>query len=185
MKTQLKRLVFFEKLRVDSVENLSIFAKIKGVTVGEANYDTLPFNQRMAFITLSGRECRMVFKLHFSENIAKPIFAKIAPITGLLAETTTSHAAKEYCNIMAGAIRNLGQNYELSLSHTLPIVLLGFNEFIFRESSYNDVYDTWRLLYADGFMDCSIQVRLPNAELMARLDTDIKEKLEIKRVELL
>lgn len=152
MKTQVKPKTldlaprFWELSRNVALDRFALSASKPTARIEElADWDRLTYGSKMSLITAAGKDFKFVFKVHFFPKK----FTKVA--SDFNSMKLVLDFFREYCNLVAGAIKEVLMAKGLICGISLPIVTSGDDEMIFSDKIKTErVYDYFRI-HVDGF----------------------------------
>jgi hypothetical protein len=116
---------FQTAIRLSAVERLKYLCGVE-VRVGDMEQPSIPiFGSDLSVITIAGKDLRILFKVHYRMNRILRHFG-----SGKTAGQCVDFF-NEYCNLWAGAIKQVLLSEHLICGISLPTALPGFDEFIF------------------------------------------------------
>ena len=102
-------------------------------------WDAMSYGSSMAIILVAGKDFKLFLKAHFHPKKSAMTFAKGRTKTQIL------DFYREYCNLIAGAIKHALLSQNLVCGISLPTIVSGYDELIFsdkfRADRYYDYFD--------------------------------------------
>jgi CheY-specific phosphatase CheX len=119
------------------------------------------FGQKIANIVIAGPELRLIFKIHFTDELGKSFFQKVLKLAN-----STSQSVEDYflesCNLLAGRIKQLLSDKNTNVGISIPIKTKGFDDLFFNLAAQNAFCTEWHwdLAVQELSIHCSLFVEL-------------------------
>ncbi len=142
-------------IRNKSLNSLSAITKNNKTEIEETNSPQAVCSHWMSLITIAGNEIKVTFKTQFTTSTAKH-FASLGRENKLISNTNSRDFIREYCNIMAGRLKQTFAKNQITTSISLPILCRGFDDLFFTASDRSGTpTDRWKLRNNDFVLHCS------------------------------
>ena len=149
---QLKSLI-----RKKSILAMTAATKKDELQVIEVPTDDKVMGHWMSVISVSGEQLHITFKVQFSIDMARMYAMQtFKNLTGEISDSHSKDFIREYCNMVAGYVKNTLIHNSISVGVSLPLLCRGFDDLFFdlpaREHSG---IDHWKLAHGDNFICCA------------------------------
>ena len=157
---------FWELCRNAAITRFTTLVPQSTPTISDrADWDALTFGSSTSVILLAGKDVKIVFKAHYHSGKSAKSFGNN------LSKNQIDDLYREYCNLVAGAVKQGLLAHRLVCGISLPIVLSGHTEAIFSDK-----------IRPDRLIDC-FDVRLQNFQFTVTVSADATSEsvLEVMR----
>jgi hypothetical protein len=143
------------------------------------------YGQWNALILVYSQELKGTFKLHFGQD-------KLAKKLGMSLDdpqlkSVINDFIKEYSNLMAGALQQIFEAYEIKVGISLPLITRNLDRYF--EKPHKEIVETlvWQITCGDVKITCEFQLEVFGQESKDRLkeEPQVELKLENGQVEFL
>lgn len=156
-------------IRTTSANALEAMAQKSGVTIQEISDDRKILGHWMSLISISGDQLHITFKVQFSISMARA-FAE-SELKNEAGEISNSHSkdfVREFCNLLAGTIKNKLSQNNINVGISLPLLSRGFDDLFFSEiNSTSQGLDRWKLAHQNSEIFC-----ISDTEIINQFDLD-------------
>ncbi len=143
-------------IRSTSAGALEAMAQKPGVSLQEISADKKIFGHWMSLISISGDQLHITFKVQFSVAMARAYAGN--GVQENSHEISNSHSKdfiREYCNLLAGIIKNKLAENDIIVGISLPLLSRGFDNLFFTTTDPSgSSVDRWKLAYKDLEIFC-------------------------------
>lgn len=164
---QLKSLV-----RRKSVAALIAFAKKDDLQILEVPSDDKVMGHWMSIISVSGEQLHLTFKVQFSVNSARNYASQsFENPSDTISSSHSKDFIREYCNMVAGYIKNTLIHNSVSVGVSLPLLCRGFDDLFFDPPVRSrSGIDRWKLAHDGNAINCASVIEV--AEHLSFTDFD-------------
>ncbi len=144
-------------IRKKSVLALTAVAKKDELQVIEVPAEDKVMGHWMSVISVSGEQLHITFKVQFSIDMARTY--AMQTFKNLTSEISNSHSKdfiREYCNMVAGYIKNALIHNSISVGVSLPLLCRGFDDLFFDlpARAFSGI-DRWKLAHNGNIINCA------------------------------
>ena len=115
----------FRSFSVKRFEAVSGLGQIS--IIERSKWDEFCYGSRLAMITIAGLNFQVMIKVHFDPQTCLQAFSSDRTIRWF------EDCLREYCNLLAGAIKKVFQSHDILCGISLPIVTAGYDEIFFSD----------------------------------------------------
>ncbi|MBC7456713.1 MAG: hypothetical protein H7235_00425 [Bdellovibrionaceae bacterium] len=153
-------------IRKKSHTSLASVTRSNDIQIEDSDLNQAVCSHWMALITVIGNDIKITFKIQFTTETAK-YFATIARENKELSNANSRDFIREYCNVVAGALKHTLTKNDYLTSISLPILCRGFDDLFFTASDRSGTpTDRWQLkninyvLHLSSFVETSSQIKI-------------------------
>lgn len=164
---QIKKLI-----RQKSILGLEAMCKKQGLQIKDISSDDKVLGHWMSVITVSGYKIHITFKVQFSIKTANS-FSKhtYKHVKETVSNSQNKDFMREFCNMVAGYIKNTLINNDLAVGVSLPLLCRGFDNFFFDPPVHvTSGKDCWKLFELDNNIYCSSVIDIADDLVIDSLD---------------
>lgn len=115
-----------------SVVKLSQYSKISEITLGKAQNLRKVFGHWLSLVMISSKEITIAFKVHFMSSSARVLAgSSVGADPNDVPVSEANDFMQEYCNLVAGTVKNCLSEQGVQLGISLPFLVRGFEELFF------------------------------------------------------
>lgn len=165
---QLKTLI-----RQKSVLGLEAMSKKQGLQVESISQDDKVLGHWLSAISVSGDKIHITFKVQFAIKTANT-FSKhtFQHVKDGVSNSQNKDFMREFCNMVAGYVKNTLINNNLVVGVSLPLLCRGFDNFFFEPPSHSrSGKDCWKLFENENNVYCSSVIELAD-DIKLNIDND-------------
>lgn len=143
-------------VRTTSCSALEAMSQKSGVTVQDVPADQKILGHWMSLISISGDQLHITFKVQFSIMMARAYAESVLKTD--TQEISNSHSKdfiREFCNLLAGNIKNKLAENNIVVGISLPLLCRGFDDLFFSEiGATGQGLDRWKLRHQNSEIFC-------------------------------
>ncbi|MBF0316084.1 MAG: chemotaxis protein CheX [Oligoflexia bacterium] len=133
---------------------------------------------RTVIILVSGDDLKLIFKVHFTSEIANYFYQNAMQKTPAAVEKSIDFM-KEYTNVVAGRIKKFFTDQNVNVGISLPILTRGFDEIFFELPKINDaIVENWIIKAEKYHLCCTGIIELLNPNVVSRLKYSVPEQTD-------
>ncbi len=149
-------------IRQKSILGLEAMSKKEGLEVESISQDDKVLGHWLSAISVSGEQIHIIFKVQFAiktvNSFSKYTFQHVKEG---VSNSQNKDFMREFCNMVAGYIKNTLINNNLTVGVSLPLLCRGFDNFFFEPPTHSrSGKDCWKLFEKENNVYCSSVIEL-------------------------
>lgn len=151
-------------IRTISASALEAMSQKSGVTVEDLSDDRKILGHWMSLISISGDQLHITFKVQFSISMARGYAEGVIKTdAGEISNSHSKDFIREFCNLLAGTIKNKLSENNINVGISLPLLSRGFDDLFFSEiNSTSHGVDRWKLTHKNSEIFCISDTEIIN-----------------------
>ncbi len=174
-----KQLEALVQSRSESI--LRTFGSVTELRTSEPLSHSLVFGHRMSLIMVSNAAIRVTFSAHFNEEETQELLRlRLKNQAGTFPTEQVLDYFKEYCNVVAGALKVDLKNAGLETGISLPLATRGFDELFFPPVDSHHVFaHHWAIHHPFGSFHCTVRYQILNPSEFQKIPVDALKPKEV------